>query len=71
MKPGFKRTVNWNKYHSKVATQAQNQYLDYLNDLSFHGLIDFWIYRLKIIQLEQGLIGYFSTTVKKKMNIYD
>ena len=71
MKPGFKRTVNWNKYHSKVATQAQNQYLDYLNDPSFQGLKDFWIYRLKIIQLEQGLIGYFSTTVKKKMNIYD
>ena len=31
LKPGFKRTPNWNKYQSKV----QNQYLDYVTDPGF------------------------------------
>ena len=29
LKSGFKRTVNWNKYQSKVSKERQNQ-LDYL-----------------------------------------
>ena len=35
LKSGFKRTINWNKYQSKVSTEAQNSYLDYLVDPSF------------------------------------
>ena len=27
-KSGFKRTINWNKYQSKVSIQAPNSYLD-------------------------------------------
>ena len=38
MKLGFKRTINWYKYQSKVTAQAQNQYLDYLLDPSFQGV---------------------------------
>ena len=38
LKPGFKRTINWNKYQSKVSTKRQNQYLDYLIDPSFQGI---------------------------------
>ena len=30
LKSDFKRTINWNKYQSKVSTQTKNQYLDYL-----------------------------------------
>ena len=30
LKSGFKFTVNWNKFQSKVTTEARNQYLDYL-----------------------------------------
>ena len=30
LKSGFKRTINWNKYQSKISTERQNQYLDYL-----------------------------------------
>ena len=33
LKSGFKRTINWNKYQSKL--QEQNQYLGYLIDPSF------------------------------------
>ena len=32
---GFKRTVNWNKYQSKIASQVQNRYLDFLIDPNF------------------------------------
>ena len=28
----FKRTINWNKYQSKVSRKRPNQYLDYLID---------------------------------------
>ena len=35
LKSGFKRTINWNKYQSKVTIQAPNSYLDYLNHPSF------------------------------------
>ena len=31
----FKRTINWNKYQSKLIQQTQNRYLDYLIDPSF------------------------------------
>ena len=32
---GVQRTVNWNKYQTKVSTQGQNQYPDFLIDSSF------------------------------------
>ena len=35
LKSGFKRTINWNKYQSKVTVQGQNQYLDYIIGPSF------------------------------------
>ena len=35
LKSGFKRTINWNKYQSKISTEAQNQYLDFLINPSF------------------------------------
>ena len=34
----FKRTINWNKYQTKVPTERQNQYLDFLVDPSFQGV---------------------------------
>ena len=37
-KSGFKRTIIWNKYQSKVSIERQNQYLNYLIDLSFQGV---------------------------------
>ena len=48
LKSGFKWTINWNKYQSKVTTQIENQYLDYLIDPSFQG-VNMLIYDFKII----------------------
>ena len=35
LKASFKRTINWNKYQSKVSIQVTNPCLDYLIDPSF------------------------------------
>ena len=36
LNPGFKRTINWNKYESNITTFAQNRYLNHLfNQLKF------------------------------------
>ena len=38
LEPGFKRTINWNKYLSKTTNQAQSRYSDFLIDASFQGV---------------------------------
>ena len=38
LKSGFKGTINLNKYQTKVKTERQNQYLDFLIDPSFQGV---------------------------------
>ena len=35
LKPGFKRTINWNKYQSKRSIERQKTILAYLIDPSF------------------------------------
>ena len=35
LKSGFKKTINWNKYESRIKTLAQNRYLNYLINPSF------------------------------------
>ena len=34
----MKRIINWNRYHSKVTTERQNQFSDYLIDPHFQGV---------------------------------
>ena len=38
LRSSLKRTMNWNKYNSKVSTEMQNQYLDLFIISSFQGL---------------------------------
>ena len=38
LKSDFKRTINWNKYQSKISTERPNQYSDYLIDPIFQGV---------------------------------
>ena len=38
LKSGFKRTINWNKYQSKVSPERISQYLDFLIDPIFPGV---------------------------------
>ena len=46
LKSGLKRTINWNKYQTKVSTERVNRYLDFLI-LSFQG-VNRLFYHLKM-----------------------
>ena len=35
LESGFEKTINWNKYHSKKASQTQDRYLNFLIDQSY------------------------------------
>ena len=50
----FKRTINWNKYQSKITEQAQNRYLDFLIDPSFQR-VNRLFYHFKIRMFEEGI----------------
>ena len=43
LKLGFKRTIIWNKYRSKVSPERQNQYLHFLIDPIFQGVNRFFV----------------------------
>ena len=49
LKSGFKCTINWNKYQSKITIQVWKQYLGYLIDLSFQE-----VNRLFILSFEKN-----------------
>ena len=38
LKSGFKKTISWNKYESRIKTFAQNRYLNYSINPSFQGV---------------------------------
>ena len=62
MKAGFKRTVKWNKYHSEVTIERQNQYLDYLIDPCFQV-----VNRLFVLSFENdtGKTGHSGCFLRK------
>ena len=43
LKSSFKRAINWNKQQTKVSTERQKQYLDFLIDPSFQGVNKFFV----------------------------
>ena len=57
LKSGFKRTINWNKYQSKVLTE--NQYLDYTADPSFQGVHRPFALSFENIAVRTGHLRYF------------
>ena len=51
LKSSFKRTINWNKYQSKIKKQEQNIYLDFLADPGFQGANIILFYYLRIVMV--------------------
>ena len=49
IKQGFKRTITWNKYRSKITTQPKNNNLDYLIGPTFRN-----INRLFVLSFKTG-----------------
>ena len=53
LKSGFKRTINWNKYQSKVPTERQTKYLDFLLDQRFQGVNRLFVLSFKMRTIEK------------------
>ena len=66
MKPGFKRTINWNEYQQKVTIQVANPYLDYLTDPGFHGVYGFFVLSLENTTDRTVHNKYFLASVEIK-----
>lgn len=60
LKSEFKRTINWNKLQSKVSTQAQSQYLDYLVDPRFQRVSKNFVLAFEDNTVRAGHANYFS-----------
>ena len=67
LKPGFKRTINWNEHELSVKTVAQNRYLNYLINPSFQG-----VNRLFVLSFEnENVRTSHSTYYLSKVEIKD
>ena len=66
LESGFKRTVNWNKYHSKTTNQTQNKYLECLIDASFQGVNKLFILSFKDEEVRESYKQYYLSNVEMK-----
>ena len=57
LKSGFKRTINWNKYQSKISIERPSAYVDYLIHSSFQGVNRLFLYHLKTMHNDQITIN--------------
>ena len=66
MKSVIKRTINWNKYQSKVTIQEPHSYLDYLIDPSFQGVNRLFVLSFENTTDKKAYIKYYLPTVEVK-----
>ena len=66
MKLGFKKTISWNKYQSKVIIEKQSQYLGYLIDTIFQGVNRFFVLSFEHNAVRTGHREYFLLKVEIK-----
>ena len=66
LKSSFERTINWNKYQSKVSIEKQNQYLDYLIDPTFQKVKKLFVLSFKNNVHQTSYNQYFLPTVSIK-----
>ena len=69
LKSGFKKTMNWNKYQSKVSTERLNRYLNRLIDPSFQGLNRLFVLSFEDNAHQASYKQYFFLTVVKDYNL--
>ena len=62
----FKRTINWNKYETKVSTERQNQSLNFLINLSFQGVNRLFVLSFKNEAQQTSYKRYHPLTVEIK-----
>ena len=69
LKLGFKRTINWNKYQSKITAQVPNPYLDYLFEPSFWGVNRHFVLSFEHFNDRRVHTKYFHLIKKKEILI--
>ena len=68
LKTGFKRTINYNKYHSKTEPpNAPNPYLDFLINPSFHGVNRLFVLPFNATDNRTGHSRYYLPTESKRL----
>ena len=66
LKYGFRSTVNWSKYQSKVSAKRPNQYLDYLIESIFQGINKLFVLSFEDNAYRTSYELYFLMTVDIK-----
>ena len=66
LKSGFKRTINWNKYQSKVSVERQNQHLDFLIHSGFQRVNRLFALSFENENNRKVHTGYYLPKVEKK-----
>ena len=66
LESGFKRTINWNKYHSKNSSQAQNRYLNVLIDPRFQRVNRLFVLSFEDDDDRKSYKQYYLPTVELK-----
>ena len=66
MKSGFKHAISWNKYQSKITTQATSQCIDNLIDPIFQGVTRLFALSFENINSRTGHTEYFFITREVK-----
>ena len=61
LESAFIKTINWNKYYSKITTQTQNQNLDFSDDPSFERVNRFFI--LSYEEIRQAYIEQVTSDI--------
>ena len=65
-KSDFKRTINWNKYRTKISTERENEYLDFLTDPSFQGVNRVFVLSFEDEEQRTSYKRYYLLTVLTK-----
>ena len=69
LKSGLKRTINWNKYQSKISTERQNQYLDDLIDPSFQRVNRLFVLSFEDEEQRKSYKRYYLPKVEINYNV--
>ena len=65
-KSHFKRTINWNRFQFKIATQTQNRYLDFLINPILQGVNRLLVLSFKNENYQRSYKWYCLPTVELK-----
>ena len=70
LKSGFEKTINWNKYQTKVSTERQNQYLDFLINTLFQEARKLFVLLTQSEGDGKVSTGYYFPKAEKKLQRY-